>query len=115
VNRLCLAERPSVEADLSRGRDAADLARLRERVERHQDEQLAEIEGFRRVELQRAALVADEARHTAAIEQQARTLEAESRARWMRTLTLQAVVGLGSFVVAELLFMRKRSSLQEAK
>jgi uncharacterized membrane protein len=115
VSRLSLAEPHLPLAHMSRGADAADLARLRERIDRHEHHQLAEVAAHEEGERDRELTTAVEAREAQALAAAARQLEAENRARWMRVLSLQAVAGLASFVAAEMFFSRRRAAPQEAK
>jgi hypothetical protein len=106
MNRLSLAEPPPADVAMARGRNAADLSRLRDRIEKHQEQQLADAAASTDQEHQHEAVRAEELRETGRIEAHSRALEVESRARWMRVISLQAVVGLGTFVVAETLLAR---------
>ncbi len=108
MNRLQLAASEAPREEAARGRDAGDLARLRDR-----------IEGFERGRSAEAVQVADddrskiraneqELRLASQLDAYARNLEAENQARWMRALMNQAVWSLGTFVAAELLAVVRR-------
>jgi hypothetical protein len=95
---------------MSRGQDAPDLARLRERIERHQAQLQSQAEVSVDLDRQREARELQQQRDAARVEADARALEAQSRARWMRIFSLQAVVGLSVFVVAEVILARRANA-----
>ncbi len=107
MTRFSLAERPPANDTMSRGSDTSDLVRLRERIEKHQEQQLAEAEVSADIDRWNAGVRVQEQREAARVEAEARSIEAQGRARWMRVFSLQAVVGLGAFVVAEILLLRR--------
>jgi hypothetical protein len=107
MNRLRLPEPPPpLNDEKGRGADAGDLARLRDRIARHQEQRVAEAELVSDEERLRRLEAAAEAEEAARLEDHARWLESETHARWTRALTRQAVLGIGSYLLSILFFGR---------
>ena len=87
----------------SRGADASDLARLRERADGLQEARAAEARNIELAEHLRATRDAEIEREAQRIDAIARAIEADNQTRWMRLLTHLSVAGLGSFVAMQLL------------
>lgn len=114
MNRLKLMPTTSIEQEEARGRDAGDLARLRERIDERERATSAEAELVLGGDLAARRQQEREAFYAAQMDAYARQIEGDNHARWMSVALRQVLFGLGIFVAAET-FLALRSTSRGAR